>query len=129
MSELVCYKSEQIRGVWPQVRDHIKRALDRGSNYTLTNIYVGLRKNRMQLWTSQHGGYIEAALVTSIQDGYCLLLAAGGENLEQWIGWLPIVEDWAKENGATEFRIYGRIGWLRRLNGFRAEYTKMVKQL
>ena len=128
MSRLACFTYDQIRDVWPQVAGHIQRAIDRGSNYSLTDIYKGLRRKRMQLWVSQ-AETIEAALVTSIQDGYCLLLCAGGSNVDEWAQWLPAIEEWARQCGVTEMRIYGRIGWLRKLNGFRAEYTKMVKEL
>jgi hypothetical protein len=80
----------------------------------------------MQLWTSRND-VIEAALVTTLQDDYCLLLCAGGDNADEWTQWLPIVEQWAKEHGMNKMRLYGRIGWLRKLKGFRAEYTKMTK--
>ncbi|NJN46760.1 MAG: hypothetical protein HC808_10100 [Candidatus Competibacteraceae bacterium] len=128
MSELVCFTSDQIRAVWPEVSPHLQRGLDRGSNYTLRDIYKGLRRQKMQLWTSRND-VIEAALVTSLQDGYCLLLCAGGSNADEWVHWLPVIERWAKEHGFNEMRLYGRIGWLRKLKGFRAVYTKMVKQL
>ena len=91
----------------------------------------------MQLWTSQNKQcdplkQIEAALVTTIQNKdeqrWCLLLAAGGTNVDEWSQWLPEVEKWAAEKGCQEMRIYGRIGWNRKL-GYEIEYTKMSKKL
>ena len=131
MSDLICYSPEQIPDIWSEVRPHIKRALDRGSNYTLNDVYYGLVMAEMQLWTS-HSGSIEAALVTTIQNNedsrWCLLLAAGGTNLDEWVQWLPIVEKWAAEHGCQSMEIYGRIGWSRKI-GYAVDYTKMSKQL
>lgn len=123
MSELVCYSSDQIRAVWPVVSPLLAKA---PSNCSLREIYKGLRREEMQLWTSNNNGHTEAALVTALHDDYCLLLAAGGENLNDWVGWLPFVEDFARSKGMKELKIIGRIGWLRKLKGFEAE---MVKQL
>ena len=59
---------------------------------------------------------------------YCLLLALGGEALSSWFQYLPIVEDWAKDEGAEEVRVYGRLGW-KRLTGYDIDYVKLVKKL
>lgn len=86
----------------------------------------------MQLWASVRDGEIEAALVTAIQVKkgvkYLLFLALGGTNLKEWGAWFPRLEKWAKEQGCTELRIYGRIGWSR-VFGFDVKYTKMVREL
>ena len=132
MSELTGYKSDQIPHVWEEVKGHVQRALDRGSNYTIHDIRVGLCTGKMQLWCSMNEGEIEAALVTTIQNKghlrWCLLLAAGGSNVDEWVQWLPIVEDWARKNGCDEMRIYGRHGWAKK-TGYDVIYTKMTRQL
>jgi len=132
MSELVCYQSWEIPKVWDKVKDHIEKALKyRGSNYSLDDIYIGLNKSDMQLWTSQ-GDDLEAALVTTIQikDGmkFCLFLALGGTNLKSWDSWQSYIENWARKEGCEEMRIYGRIGWAKIVN-YKVEYTKMSKKL
>ena len=127
-AELRCYGSEQIQAIWPVAKPLIQKALDRGSIYSIDEIYMGLRRKEMQLWMWAD----KAALVTAIQniEGklHCLLLALAGESMTQWFQYLPIVEDWAREQGAQEMQIYGRIGWAR-LTGYNIEYTKMVKTL
>ena len=130
-SKLVCYTADQIYHVWDEVKPHIQRALDRGSNYTIENIYDGLRTTQMQLWVWR-ADEIEAALVTTIQERkgvkFCLYLALGGSKMSEWGEHMPIVETWAKENGCEEMRIYGRAGWARPF-GFDIEYTKMSRKL
>ena len=88
-SELVCFLPEHIPSLWATVSPLIDKALPR-SRYTLSDIFNGLVTSKMQLWTAYSftGGRIEAALVTALQDGYCLLLACGGENMAEWKQWL-----------------------------------------
>jgi len=130
MSELVCYPAEDIPTVWGLVSGHVQKALDRGSDYTAQQIYEGLCDRQMVLWTSQKDGYIEAALVTAIyeENGVksCSLIAAGGENLDSWVDWLGHVEQYAREHGAEELRIYGRYAWLRKLKGFHFVMARKV---
>ena len=132
MSRLAAFQSHQIPYVWDKVKDHIQRGLDRGSEYTLDDIFVGLCNREFQLWISSGDG-IEAAMVTSIQTDrqgitFCLLLAVGGENMNEWKNFLPQVEQWAKDEGATEMRIFGRRGWARAL-GYDIKYTAIGKTL
>lgn len=128
-SELVCFSSGQIPVVWPAVKPHIQRAVERVT-YTIDDVYDGLCNQRMQLWTSINAD-VEAALVTSIEEDhtkFCLLLAAGGANVDEWSPWIVTVEEWAREQGCTEMRIYGRIGWARKLD-YQIDYTRLSKQL
>jgi hypothetical protein len=134
-SRLRCYTKDQIPVIWDRVKPHIKKALDRGSNYSIEDVYDGLLFGEMVLWVWQADdckGEIYAALVTTIETRknitYCLFLALGGSKLDEWIEFLPVVEEWAKDNGAEEMRIYGRIGWARHI-GYDIQYTKMTKRL
>jgi len=125
--KLRCYSSDQIPAIWDQARPFIKTALDHGSDYTLDDIYEGLCAKQMQLWM-----YDDAALVTSLQtdarNKFCLLVTLGGQRMSDWFQYLPIVEAWAKDQGAKEMRLYGRIGWAK-LTGYEVQWTKMSKQL
>lgn len=132
-SSLVTYQSHEVPQIWPHVKGHIKRALDRQQpyeSYTLEDVYEGLCRADMQLWTAE-AATIEAAWVTSIQTKgrtFCLLLAAGGENVHAWKHFLTEVSEWAKANGATELLIFGRQGWARLLD-FEICYAVMRKEL
>lgn len=127
-SSLHTYQADQIPDIWPFVRPHIARGLE-DSDWVPSEVLESLLKSEMQLWTSENQGFIESAVVTAIQDGYCLLLCAGGGNLNHWKHYLVVIEEWAKDNGVDEIRIYGRRGWLRALPGFRERWVEMVKQL
>jgi hypothetical protein len=126
--KLRCYGSEEIPEIWDICAPLIQKALDRGSNYTLTDIFYGLCRKEMQLWMWDH----DAALVTSIQSKagktFCLLLTLAGKDMSLWIQYLPLVEDWARESGAEMMLVDGRIGWSKVI-GYDIEFTRMVKQL
>ena len=126
--KLRCYSSDEIPEIWPIARPLISKALDRGSNYTIDEVYKGLCTKTMQLWMWSD----DAALVTTIQTKhgikYCLLLALGGKDMSVWFQYLPLVEDWARDQGAEEVRVYGRPGW-KRLTGYDIDYVRMSKKL
>jgi len=126
--KLAAYTADQIRYIWPVARPLIEKALDRGSNYTIQDIHWGLMSKQMQLWMWDK----DAALVTAIQEKkgqkYCLLLALAGKGMSIWFKYFHIVEDWAREQGAEEMRVYGRPGWSRQ-TGYKIAYCKLVKKL
>jgi hypothetical protein len=126
-TRLRCYPDYQIDAVWGTYSPLIQKALDQGSEYTLWDIYNGLRNREMQLWTWD----TEAAMVTAIQTDkvkFCLILTIAGKNMSDWVHYLPIVEDWAKDNGCHEMRLYGRIGWAK-ITGYSVDWTRMSKWL
>lgn len=135
MSNLAHKAECEIKGVqvselntyWPFAKPLLQKALDQGSDYSINEIYDGLLDRSMQLWCHE-----KAALVTAIQSDrrntFCLLLALGGEALSVWFQHLPLLEDWAKDQGAKEMRIYGRRAWLR-LTNYEEKWTMMSKEL
>lgn len=122
------YNSCEIPEIWDTARPLILKGLERGSNYSIGEIYQGLLSAEMQLWMWGH----DAALVTTIQSDesktWLLLLVCGGKNMHEWLPFMPYVEAFARLNHATELRIYGRIGWARIL-GFSVDYARMSKCL
>lgn len=129
--DVVGVQVEELDTYWPVAEPLIQKALDRGSNYTIEQIREGLKFSNMQLW--MYG--LESALVTSIQSKagktWCLLLALGGKDMYLWFDHFPLLEEWAKDRGAQEMRVYGRIGWARYLkpSGYGVEWVKLSKPL
>ena len=125
------YPSELIPKVWDKVKPFIDMALKSGSNYTLEQVHDGLLKKEMQLFTWE-SNKIHAAVVTTIQNKddkrWCLILTAGGDYMKDWIGLLPQVEDWARDLGCQQMRIYGRHGWAR-VTDYNVDYTRLSKEL
>lgn len=123
-------QSFDVPRVWETVKPLIERGLQRGSNYTIEDVFKGLRSCEMQLWVAETD-HIIAALITTIQTSgdvtYCLLLSVGGSDLHEWIDAFPALKEWAQDKGCSELRIYGREGWLR--FGFEKMYTAMRLEL
>lgn len=107
------YKGNQIPAVWERAKPSIVKALDRGSNRTIDEIYEGLLRSEMQLWLWDYSVLVTALEINELGKKHCLLLTLGGECMSDWIQYLPLVEDWAKDEGAKEMQIYGRKGWAR----------------
>lgn len=121
----------ELPAYWQYAEPLIQKALDRGSEYTIEEIYDGLKTAQMQLW--MYGNH--SALVTTIQNKgdkrWLLLLALGGEQMTEWFEYFPMLEEWAKWKGCTELRVYGRLGWAKYLkpSGFEVKWVKIVKEL
>ena len=126
--KLRCYSSDQIPAIWWKARPFVEIALNQGSNYTLEDIYEGLCSKQMQLWMWGDEGALVTAIQTKAGKMFCLLLTLGGTRMSDWIQYLPIVEAWAKDEGAEEMRLYGRPGWAR-ITGYKIDYVKLVKKL
>ncbi len=122
----------QIMMAWPSVSDLLQRGIDRGSNHSVAELFKNCLDGTYQLWVAEQNAAIIAALVTSIDTigdrKQCTLRVAGGAALDDWADHLPYLGEWAKQHGCEEFRIYGRIGWARKL-GFDVVHTELRKSL
>lgn len=92
----------------------MQAALDQAgpATHTLADIKRGIEESKYQMWPSHH-----SVLVTSIQrfpTGVmaCNVFLAGG-NLEEIRPMVPLLEQWAKEQGCTRMTCTGRHGWAR----------------
>lgn len=107
---IVCYPSADIPKVWPEIRPFIQRALERGSTWSIEQVYCALATAKAQCWTWQDPE-IKAVLTTVIQPPECLLLTLGGENINdcRWALWH--IEQFASDNQCDRLKIHGRKGW------------------
>jgi hypothetical protein len=78
-------------------------------------------------------GEVDAAAVTRIvhtdRSKVCVLTAIGGRNMSRWFDLLPQVEEWASREGATKFRIFGRLGWAALLENYRVSNVVLERAL
>jgi len=109
---IVTYQKEQIPFIWDAVEPFIQRALDRGSIFTKQDIYDGLRHELFQLWTWQNPE-LKAVLITQLTVESCYMAVLSGSHMQEWLGVLPDIEEWAKSMGCKKMKIHGRKGWSR----------------
>ena len=61
----------------------------------------------------------------------CIITACGGYERDRWLHVLAKIEKYAKDEGASCVRLYGRKGWERALAsyGYRVEHIQLEKAL
>jgi hypothetical protein len=133
--DLVCVDPKQVQNVWPAVKHLIERAILRtGLNLTADVEYDTLRGDSL-LWLAwdAEARAIRAAATTVLArtdtELVCILTACGGERMREWLPLLAKIEAYARAEGCGGFRIYGRKGWARVLDGYRVEHVILRKDL
>lgn len=127
-SVLVPIPAEHVATVWPMVAPLLAPAVRRADGtITLDDVRELLLARDMQLWTSWRGGTVEAAAVTEIRTylrrRVCAIPFVGGVNRRHWLGFEPVVADWARAHGCDALEGYARPGWLRVLRHWRSCWT------
>ena len=119
--------------VWPLARALIKSAVDRTGLSDFATIESEVMSGAQLLWLACNGASIEAAATTRLVRvsgrKICELVACGGKDRARWLPLLDGIEDYAREEGCAEMRIFGRKGWERVLSGYRAQHVILGKDL
>ena len=116
---LVPISSDNVKNVWPHVSKFIESACDKGpDNLSPSELCVSCETMRHQLWVLISSNGPEAAAVTGIYDDGDVRrgewVAFGGSG-NAWIEHMEPIEQWAKDQGCTAFRSYGRPGMTKRM--------------
>jgi hypothetical protein len=128
MPDLICVDPEKIFDFWPHARGLIKAAIDATGLSDFADIEHQVLNGEQLLWLAW-SGHIEAAATTQLTGNVCTLVACSGHNRNRWLPLFAKIEQYAKDEGATTMRIYGRKGWERALDGYRVEHVILEKAL
>ncbi|WP_019224126.1 hypothetical protein [Bartonella rattaustraliani] len=87
---------------------------------TLQELIEQICSGQKQLWLVLDEGHFLGAVTTKIQETVlgkkrALICECVGKRGLELISHLRSIEDWARENGAFEIEILGRLGWKRAL--------------
>lgn len=120
---------EQIPALWPQVRFHLQRAVDRGwSDWRV--IEDDVLNNRSTLWVAYDLEGVHAAAITQVTwDGVCEIIACGGKRMKQFMPLLRQIEFFSRNAGCKAMRIIGRKGWARMLPDYKCEAIVLERPL
>ena len=133
LAVLVCVDPKQVGEVWPHVSALLKGACCRTRLNAFADIEADILADRSLLWLAWNGGAIESAaatlLIKSESDKVCIITVCGGSGMKHWLHLVGQIEDYARREGCTRMRIYGRRGWLRLLDGYEQKYVIMDKEL
>jgi hypothetical protein len=125
--DLLCVNPADIQKTWPLARDLIRAAIERTDLSDFADVEKDVLAGEQLLWLAI-SDHIEAAATTHLSRGVCTVTACSGHQRERWLPLFAQIEKYAKNEGC-KMRIYGRKGWERVLDGYRAEYVILEKVL
>ena len=126
--DLVCVNPADVQKVWPLARDLIRSAIERTKLSEFADVETDVLSGDQLLWLAI-SDRVEAAATTHLSRNVCILTACSGHQRERWLPLFSRIEKYAKDEGCHTMRIYGRKGWERVLDGYKAEYVILEKSL
>lgn len=130
--DLICVDPARIFEFWPHARDKIRAAIEATGLSSFDDIEREVLSGDQLLWLAWDGKAILAAATTQLIKPFskiCVLTACAGYDRERWIPLLARIEQYAKDEGCSSLRIFGRRGWERVLTGYRVQHVIMEKAL
>jgi hypothetical protein len=128
LASLVCVDPKRVHEFWPHAKELILSAIRRTGISDPQDIEYDILSGDQLLWLA-FDGKIKAAAASHLAGDVCTITACGGEDMKEWLPLFSQIEDYAKAEGCRCVRIYGRKGWLRVLDGYRATHVIMERPL
>lgn len=129
LAELICVDPARIDEIWPHAKHLIRAAIEATNLSRFEDIERDILDGKQLLWLAWDGQQIEAAAATQLLPGVCVLTACSGHHRERWLKLFEQIEKYAADEGCKTMRIFGRKGWGRVLDGYRADYVILEKEL
>ena len=126
--DLICVSPDQVFDFWPHARGLIKVAIERTDLSDFADIENDVLEGNQLLWLA-FSDHIEAAATTHLSRGVCTLTACSGHDRARWLPLFARIEKYAKDEGCSTMRIFGRKGWERVLDGYHVEHVILEKTL
>lgn len=130
--DLVCVPPADIAGAWPLASSLIRAAIERTKLSEFADIEKQVLAGDQLLWLAI-SDHVEAAATTHLikTSGKPVLVvtACAGTQRERWLSLRHKIEKYAKDEGASRVRTYGRKGWERALPDYHVAYVIMEKEL
>lgn len=131
-ADLVCIDPARVHEVWPLVRERIRLAIERTELSDFDLVEADILAGNQLIWLAWNNEISAVATTHKVGIGsktICILTACQGYDRERWLPLLKKIEDYAKAEGCSSMRIYGRKGWNKVLDGYRIENVVMEKVL
>jgi hypothetical protein len=126
--DLICVPPKEVSLVWEYAGGMIRAAIEQTNLSDFADIEKDVLSGDQLLWLAV-SDHIEAAATTHLSRNVCTLTACSGHQRERWLPLFKKIEKYAKDEGCTAMRIYGRPGWERVLDGYRREFVILEKAL
>jgi hypothetical protein len=132
-AELVCVDPARVHEIWPHVSPLLKAACYRTKLNAFADIEADILAGRSLAWIAWDGRTVESAAATVLINSeigkVCVITACGGSDMKRWLPLIDQIETYARDEGCTRVRIYGRKGWLHVLDGYEEKHIIMDKEL
>ena len=132
--KIVLVSSDDVPYIWEKIHPHLE-SMEPHSEGELApeDFYEAITNGDMQLWTAIKDNEIMASMVTQIvpypRKRVLRIISIAGEEMDGWIKYLPLIEDWALSSGCTSLECWGRKGWLKILKDWKCSYHILTKDL
>ena len=132
-TELVCVDPARIHEIWLHVRELLRTASERTALSAFAEIEADILSGRSLVWIVWNGRTIEAASATALINSdigkVCVITLCAGRGMQRWLKLIERLEAYAKDEGCTCIRIFGRRGWLRVLEGYESKHIVIDRRL
>lgn len=137
---LVQIPPEAITKLWPLAAPLLEKSIELSNGYTtLDREREALEAKNKQLWfVINPEGAVKneavAAGITSLQQNADGSKTAnieyfGGKDMQSWFSLKSVFENWARDEGCRDIRMWARKGWARHLSDFKLTHYIMRKEL
>ena len=129
--------SQEIDEIWEACEPYIELGAKKGqSEMTSKDIYNFCKEAKMQLWiVFDSKSNIKAVVTTEIinypKKKVCRVITLGGQEIDNWLHSISVIEAWAEENGCHAMETFCRKGFIKKLEhyGYEQTYTVLGKEL
>jgi hypothetical protein len=131
-TELVCVDPARIGEVWPLVRERVKLAIERTELSDFDLMERSILAGEQLIWLAWDDEIAAVAVTHKSSVGtktICTLTACHGYQRDKWLPLFEQIEQYARNEGCSAMRLYGRKGWERVLHGYNVKNVVMEKAL
>ena len=129
--------SQEIDEIWDACLPFIELASKKGQEeMSAKDIYNFCKDAKMQLWiVFDSDAEIKAVVTTEIvnypRKKVCRVVTLGGEEIDNWLHSISVIEAWAEEKGCHAIETFCRKGFIKKLEkyGYEQTYTVLGKEL
>lgn len=114
------------------MRERVRLSIERTGLSDFDLIEASILSGDQLVWLAWDGSIAAVAVTHKSSIGtrtICTLTACQGYERDKWLPLFEKIEDYARNEGCSAMRLYGRKGWERVLNGYKVENVVMEKAL
>ena len=124
---------DDVPYIWDKILPYIELSQTDEKELSPDDFLDSLVGGEMQLWVVVEEKEVIACMISRFanypQKKVFRIVFVGGEGMEKWLEFLPLVEDFALMNGCTFIEVWGRKAWLRILKDWKCTYHIITKDL